>query len=139
MNEDELTPRERWLATLKRQKPNRVLMNFRATPEVTERLRRELKCKTVKEMYEKLHIDAVISVRPKYVGPKLPEGTNVYGCRFKEAKYRSGTYSEIIYSPFAEYKTVSAIKKHYTWPTVDMYDYSEIPDQIKGFEAIYIE
>ncbi|MEM2969993.1 MAG: hypothetical protein QXR63_03545 [Candidatus Bathyarchaeia archaeon] len=134
MIEEEMTPRERWLATLKRQKPNRVAMDYWATPEVTERLMLELKCKTLKEMYEKLHVDAVISVWPKYVGPKISEGSNIYGCRFKEVKHKTGTYSEIIYSPLAEYQTVSAIKKHYTWPTVDMYDYSEIPDQINGFE-----
>ncbi len=134
MREDEMTPKERWLAVLRRRKPDRVPMDYWATPEVTERLMRHLKCGTPKEMYEKLHIDAVISVWSSYVGPTPPEGSNIYGCRFRDIKHKTGTYSEIIYSPLAEYKSVSEIKKNYTWPTVDMYDYSAVPDQLKGYE-----
>jgi uroporphyrinogen decarboxylase len=134
MKEDEMTPKERWLAVLERRKADRVPMDYWATPEVTERLMQHLRCKTPEEMYEQLHIDAVVSVWPKYVGPTPPEGSNIYGCRFRDIKHKTGVYSEIIYSPLAEYKTVSEIKKNYTWPTVDMYDYSVIPDQILGYE-----
>ena len=109
-------------------------MDYWATNEVTQRLMKHLRCKTPKEMYEKLHIDAVISVRPKYVGPNIPEGSNIYGCRFRNIKHKTGVYSELIYSPLAEYKTVNEIKMSYKWPTVDLFDYSVIPDQIQGFE-----
>jgi len=134
MIDDEMTPRERWLAVLGRRKPNRVPMDYWATPEVTERLVQHLRCETLMEMYERLHIDAVVSVWPKYVGPTVPEGSNVYGCRFRDVRHTTGVYSEIIYSPLAQYETVSEIKKNYMWPTVDLYDYSVIPDQIQGCE-----
>ena len=134
MTEDEMTPKERWLAVLRRRKPDRVPMDYWATPEVTERLMTELKCRTPKEMYEKLHIDAVVSVWSGYAGPKPPEGANIYGCRFKDIRHQTGTYSELVYSPLAEYKSVAEIKKNYTWPTVDQYDYSIIPEQVKGYE-----
>jgi len=134
MIDDEMTPRERWLAVLGRRKPDRVPMDYWATPEVTERLVQHLRCETLMEMYERLHIDAVVSVWPKYVGPTIPEGSNVYGCRFRDVRHTTGVYSEIIYSPLAQYETVSEIKKNYMWPTVDLYDYSVIPDQIQGCE-----
>jgi uroporphyrinogen decarboxylase len=134
MKEDEMMPKERWLAVLERRKADRVPMDYWATPEVTERLMQHLKCKTPKEMYEQLHIDMVVSVWPKYVGPTPPEGSNIYGCRFRDIKHKTGVYSEIIYSPLAKYRTVNEIKKNYTWPTADMYDYSVIPDQILGYE-----
>ena len=60
-----MTPKERWLAILKRRKPDRLPMDYRATREVTERLMAYLKCKDKRSLYEKLHIDAMIHVEPK--------------------------------------------------------------------------
>jgi len=41
-----MTPRERWLAVLNRQKPDRVPMDYWATPEATGKLMRYLKCES---------------------------------------------------------------------------------------------
>ncbi len=129
-----MTPKERWTATLERRKPDRVPMDYWATPEVTERLMKHLGCKNLKEMYERLHIDGVVTVSPNYIGSRLPEGSDIYGCRYRTIEHKTGTYDECIFNPLAEYKTLSEVKKYSQWPTTDMYDYSVIPDQIKGWE-----
>lgn len=132
--EEDLTPRERWLATLRGRRPDRIPMDYWGTSEVTEALKKHLGCKSLREMYERLHIDAVITVWPKYVGPPIPEDSDVYGCRYRDIKYKSGIYRECIHHPLAKYRTVEEIKKNYNWPTVDLYDYSVIPEQIAGWE-----
>ncbi|MCX8170370.1 MAG: uroporphyrinogen-III decarboxylase-like protein [Candidatus Bathyarchaeota archaeon] len=137
--EDYMTPRDRWLAVLERRKPDRVPMDYWGTPETTEKLMKYLECRSLKELYERLHIDAVITVSPKYVGPPIPADSDIYGCRYRDVNYGSGVYRECVYHPLAEYKSVYEIKKNYTWPTVDLFDYSTIPDQIVGWEDYPIQ
>jgi len=138
MREEEMTPRERWLAVLRHRKPDRVPMTYRATEETTRRLMEYLKCKSMNELYERLHIDRVIHVGPKYVGPPIPPDGDMFGCRYMKIKYgrgeNAGVYRECVYHPLAKFKTVREIEKEYTWPSVDWFDYSVIPDQIKGYE-----
>lgn len=134
MAEESMTPKERWLAVLKRRKPDRVPMDYWATEEVTKGLMQYLGCKSTKEMYECLHIDAVISVEPKYVGPPISDDADIYGCRYKNMEYGTGVYRECIYHPLAKYKTLGEIKREFEWPGVELFDYSVIPDQIVGWE-----
>ncbi|MEM2561011.1 MAG: uroporphyrinogen decarboxylase family protein [Candidatus Bathyarchaeia archaeon] len=134
-----MTPRERWLAVLRRRKPDRVPMDYWGTPEVTEKLMNYLKCGSLRDLYERLHIDAVITVSPKYMGPPIPDDSDIYGCRYRNVNYGSGVYRECVYHPLAEYKSVYEIKKNYVWPTVDLFDYSAISDQIAGYEDYPIQ
>ncbi len=138
-SEEEMTPRERWLAVLRRRKPDRIPMDYWGTPEVTKALMEYLKCKSLKEMYERLHIDAVITVSPKYIGPPLPKNSDIYGCRYREVSYGSGVYQECVYHPLAKYRTLGEIKKNYVWPTVELFDYSVIPQQVVGYEDYPIQ
>jgi len=133
LKEDSMAPKERWLAVLEHRKLDRVPMDYWATDEVTSRLMKRLGCGEPKEIYEKLHIDAVVGVSPEYVGPPVPEHSDVYGCLYRNIRHRTGVYRECVYHPLAEYKTVSEIKKNFEWPSVDMYDYSVIPEQIEDY------
>lgn len=109
-------------------------MDYWATEEVTRRLIQYLGCKNLKEMYERLHLDAVITVNPEYVGPPIPEDADIYGCRYRNVKHRTGVYRECVYHPLAKFKTVGEIKRRFDWPTVESYDYSVILNQIVGYE-----
>lgn len=132
MPTETLTPRERWLAVLTRQKPDRVPMDYWATSEASENLMKYPGCEDEQALFRHLHIDRIISVGPSYVGPPLPPDTDVFGCRYKGVNYGTGVYRECIYHPLAQYKTVEEIKRNYTWPDPDWWDYSEIPEQILG-------
>ena len=129
MPKETMTPRERWLAVLTRQKPDRVPMDYWATAETTERLLRHLGCSSKEELFAALHIDAVVRLSPRYVGPPLPEGTDVFGCRFRQVDYGTGTYSECVFHPLASCNSVDDIVRTYTWPDPEWWDYADIAKQ----------
>ena len=131
---ESMTPKERWLAVLNREKPDRIPMDYWATGEATQKVMRYLGCSSVEEMFEKLHIDRVVNVGPRYIGPPIKPGYDMYGCRYENVNYGTGVYSECVYHPLAQYNSIEEIERNYTWPTADWFDYSVIPDQIKGKE-----
>jgi uroporphyrinogen decarboxylase len=134
MPTETMTPRERWLAILQRKPVDRVPMDYWSTSEATEKLLKHLQVADTKEMFARLHIDPVITVGGRYVGPQPPKGEDIYGCRYKLADYGTGVYNECIYNPFAKFNSVEEIEANYTWPKSDWWDYSGIKDQIKGHE-----
>jgi len=129
-----MTPRERWLAVLRRQKPDRVPMDYWGTKEATAKLIKHLGLRTKQQMLKKLHVDFVVKVEPEYIGPKLPRFTDVFGCKFSNINYKTGTYRECIYHPLAKFRTVEEIRRSYTWPNPDWWDYSSLPRQVIGNE-----
>jgi uroporphyrinogen decarboxylase len=134
MREETMTPRERWLAVLQRKEPDRLPMDYWATKEATQRLLKHLGCANVLQMYNRLHIDRVFSVRPKYIGPRLKPGYDIYGRRHRKISYSggAGAYRECVYHPLAQYTTIEEIECNYAWPTADSFDYSEIPRQARS-------
>jgi len=135
---DTMTPRERWLAVLRRQKPDRVPMDYWATDEATAKLKKHLGCATSAEVFAKLHIDTPVNLWAKYTGPKPPEGCDIWGLRHKTVDYGTGTYSECIYHPLAQFNSVEEIERNYQWPSPDWWDYSEVPRQLEGKEQFPI-
>jgi uroporphyrinogen decarboxylase len=129
-----MTPKERWLAVLRREKPDRIPMDYWGTPEATEKIMQHLGCATVDEMFTRLHIDRPMDVEPCYAGPSREPGVDMYGCRREDVDYGSGVYSEVVYHPLAQYTSVDEIEDKYTWPTADWFDYSIIPGQLEGNE-----
>ena len=133
MPTETMTPRERWTAVLTRQKPDRVPMDYWATGEATNKLLARLGC-DFPTMLQKLHIDLPYDVGPAYVGPTPPEGQDLYGLKYRTVDYGAGVYTEAVNSPLSEYETVEEIEASYTWPSIDWWDFSVIPGQVKGHE-----
>jgi uroporphyrinogen decarboxylase len=156
-----MTPKERWLAVLRREKPDRVPMDYWSTPEFSAKLIRHLGLsrKSVKtlvkimqqpahdntlkpneaqalllEALKRLHVDFVVTVYPDYIGPKPPEGEDIYGIRYRTVEYGTGSYSEAASHPLAQYNTVEEIERNFRWPQADWWDYSRIPQQLIGWE-----
>ena len=154
MKKDTLTPRERWQAVLTRQPVDRVPMDYWSTPEFSARLVAHLgvsrlsEAQLLQEFYagsaestaclrlalQKLHVDFLISVGPEYVGPPLPDGTDVFGCTHRDIEYGTGRYSEVANNPLAGFHSVDEIEAGYTWPNPDWWDYRGIPGQLAGWE-----
>ncbi len=160
MRSETMTPRERWLAVLARQKPDRVPMDYWATPEFSAKLIRHLGFSrksqaaltamlsreervpgrlnegrlALRRALQCLEVDFAVHVAPRYVGPRLPADTDVFGCTYRNADYGTGTYSEVTAHPLARYGSVDEIEANYRWPSPDWYDYRGIPDQIAGWE-----
>ena len=134
MPKETMTPRERWLAVLTRQKPDRIPMDYWATKEATAKLRKHLGCQGSRQLLQKLHIDFVVKVDPLYAGPAFPKLTDAFGCKYRNIDYGSGIYKECIFHPLARYTSLAEIKRNYTWPNPDWWDYSRIKSQIRGNE-----
>ncbi len=143
MPRETMTPKERWQAVLQSEKPDRIPMDYWSTPEATDKLMRHLGAASVRELYEKLHIDKVIMVGPQLIGntagPLADKDTDVFGCRSRLVDYGAGVYNEIVYHPLARYNSVDEIEADYHWPQHDWWDYSGIADQIKGWEEYPIQ
>ena len=161
MPKETLTPKERWLAVLHREKPDRVPMDYWATPEASAKLIKHLslslkgEAQLVQELTQSapdpafpsedahallrqtlksLHVDFVITAGPKYIGPRLDPHTNVFGCQYRDVDYGSGTYSEVATHPLAQFQSIEEIEANYQWPNPDWWDYQEIPGQIAKWE-----
>ncbi len=119
---------ERWLAVLRREKPDRVPMDFQATPEAQDKLLRYLGCATLDEACERLHIDMRVSVGGRYVGPPHPNGEgNVFGVQQRKVEYEGGSYMEVVNAPLARYNSVEEIEANYVWPSPDWWAYDHLP------------
>jgi len=134
-----MTPKERWLAVLRRERPDRLPMDYWATPEATQKLVQALACSDQWEMFDRLHIDRVVTVGPRYAGLPIEPGCDMYGCRYQDVDYGSGVYAECVYHPLAQYNSVEEIEDNYTWPTADWFDYTVLPDQVQGKETYPIQ
>lgn len=132
MPKETMTPKERWLAMLEHRTPDRLPMDYWATPEATQKLMAHLQVETYAEMVQRLHIDWLITVGPRYIGPPIADDMDMYGCRFRDVDYGTGLYRECASHPLAAYDTVEQIQDNYTWPTADWFDYSVIPAQVAG-------
>ena len=127
-----MTPRERWLAVLNREEPDRIPMDWWATGEVNQKIMKHFGCDNMDEVFAELHIDVPVTVGPKYVGPSLQENTDVFGIRTRPVDYGTGVYNEVVSHPLGEYESVEEIEKNYTWPEPDWWDYSGIAGQIEA-------
>lgn len=125
--------RERWLAVLNRQKPDRIPMDYWGTAEATEKLCRHLGC-DFEEAARRLHIDRPYTVGGKYVGPALSSGEDVFGVKTRPVDYGTGVYEEAVNAPLANFNSVDEIEANYRWPSPDWWDYSHLPEEIKGKE-----
>ena len=131
MPRETMTSRERWQAVLDRRRPDRVPMDYWATPEATETLCRHLGC-DFDEARRRLHIDTPLTVGGRYVGPPLPERTDVFGVRTRPVHYGAGVYEELAFSPLAAFDSIDQIEAAYAWPDPDWWDYSHLPQAVRG-------
>lgn len=129
-----MTPKERWLAVLERKKTDRIPMDYWGTPEITLILQKYLGCETRHDLLKKLHVDFVVNLEPQYVGPELRSGFDVFGCRGQRVKFETGAYWEIVEHPLAKFRSVSEIEDNYAFPDPDWWDYTDISNQLIGYE-----
>ena len=85
-------------------------------------------------MYRKLHIDRVVGVGPTYAGPRLATNADEFGCRFTNVDYGTGTYRECVFHPLAAYNSVEEIEAGYSWPGIDLFDFSALQRKVRGWE-----
>lgn len=127
-----MNSRERVLAVINHEVPDRIPTDIWATPEVWSRLR-EYFGEGV-DIMEALHIDWIAWIAPKYVGPSPPAGPlgDLYwwGIRYRKVDYGMGIYYEPVNPPLADAKTIEDLD-NYRWPRADWFDFSEMRETAK--------
>ena len=131
-----MTPRERWLALLNDEKPDRVPTDYWATPEVTQRLLRELNCADRDELFERLHIDGPAHIgAPRTVThhPDDPDA-NIWGLRHRTIEHGTGAYSETVSHPLAGATDIEQVHA-YSWPDPEDHDWDDLARQVRELDG----
>ena len=131
-----MEPYERVIRAINYSHPDRVPIDYTATPEFHAKLKKHLKIDEDELLLGKLGVD-IRRVQPRFVGPKdmigapgvTAEGKDFLGIVWKPVKNEFGTYNEIAFSPLAQATTVKEIDD-YPWPKVDWFDFSHIKEDI---------
>ena len=135
MPKETMSPRERWLAVLGRERPDRVPMDFWGTDETVAALAKHLGCADRRQALERLHVDFVVKLEPRYAGPSLAPGHDAFGRAYRKVAYETGVYDECVNTPLAVYGSVAEIERNYVWPNPDWWDYSGVAAEARGLEA----
>ncbi|HOX86903.1 MAG TPA: uroporphyrinogen decarboxylase family protein [bacterium] len=134
-----MTSVERWQAVLHGKTPDRLPCFFNATAEAEAKLMRHLAVDSHEKLLERLHIDRVATVTPRYVGPPLAADATVFGARFQNIPYAGGVYSGIdgvvTHHPLAAFSSVEEIEENYTWPSPDWWEYKDLTQQVENKEG----
>jgi uroporphyrinogen decarboxylase len=133
-----MTPRQRWLALLNHQQPDRIPTDYQATPEVTARLLEDLQCPDEPALWRKLHVDRRKILEPKWKLPHHPDDpqADMWGIGYRKVDYGSGTYDEPCHLPLAQLDSVAAVRAH-RWPSPDDFDYGRITQAIEEDDGVY--
>lgn len=137
-----MNPRERILAAIHHSPLDHFPTDIWATPEVWDKLFLNFSTTDRIEIYNRMGIDGIIAVSPRYIGPALPVVNgiryNEWGMGYRVQEYGAGTYDEQVVYPLAEAETINDLEA-YSWPSADWYDYSIIPEIIAQFPERAIE
>jgi len=134
MPTESMTPRERWLVVLNRERPDRLPMDYNATKEATAKLLAYLGCADEWELYRRLHIDRLVPVRPVHIGPRPDPDCDEFGCRRVEVAHDGGVYLECVGHPLADCASIADVEHRYRWPRADDYDYDALAEQVRDKE-----
>ena len=133
-----MTHRERVLTALNHKQPDRVPLFYRDEPAVERRLLNDLGLKDREELLRYFDID-FRWVAPEYIGPPLADDQagwrrDIWGVEYQFTKFsqRAG-YWEAAAHPLADCSDPAALAD-YPWPTLDWFDFSTLPAQVKMYE-----
>lgn len=123
-----MNARERVLAVLNRQKPDRVPVDIWLAPELIGKFKKELGAADELDIYRKLGIDKIAWVgvpckRMQHISPDPGEAVNHWGVRFKKIEAGGDAeYGEVVFNPLLELTDISRLES-YPWPDPDDFDY----------------
>lgn len=135
----EMTKKERIISAIMHQETDRLPMDFWGVDEITRKLMHHFNAKNMIELADAMDIDKIINVSP------IPKNGKTYwdtwGIEMRKIKIpdESGYYLEPEKHPLAEYETIEEIERNYTFPTVELWDYSTVRSQCVMAKGYAIE
>jgi uroporphyrinogen decarboxylase len=130
-----MTPRGRWYALMRGERPDRVPCDYWGTAEITCRLKRDLGCATDRQLWERLGVDKLVQLTPRH--PRSTESTwhlqshfSVWGIGIRQVPYADGlgSYEEAVGHPLAAAGSVAGVER-FSWPDPCEWDVSGLAAQ----------
>lgn len=124
---ENMTPKERILATINRKSVDRAPIDLWCAPEVLDSLRQYTSLKDELAVYNKLGIDKIVWIFPGYGGrffdPNDSGEITMWGVPTRMVKAGLATYQEYINPPIADFVDVSQLIDYQSWPDPNKFDY----------------
>ena len=127
--------RERVLASINHEKPDRIPCDLWAEPGVWERLRKDLKVDSDEAVRQALEVD-VRYISPEYPADTITNGVkqNMWGERWEKTSTVYGLEWEHVRGVLFAAQSVADLEG-FPWPTCDQVDYSGVAEQVKRFQG----
>lgn len=137
MKKREMSPRERILAAIEHRPTDALPTDYWGVDEITRKLFDSLGARDWIEFAQALDMDKIMSVGPRLVVPRC----NMLGVEMRRIPLPdgSGFYEEPIRPPLADCETIADIERSYVFPSVDMFDYSDIARQCEIYADYAID
>jgi uroporphyrinogen decarboxylase len=133
-----MNSRERVLASINHQKPDRVPADLWAEPGVWERLKKDLGVSTEEDVRRKLEVDI------RYISPIYPPDTitngvkqNMWGERWEKTSTVFGLEWEHTRGVLFDAQSGADLEA-FPWPTCDQVDYSHVRDDVRKYDGCAI-
>jgi len=121
--------RERTFLALDHEQPDRAPIDLWASAGFKAALQRE-RGLAFEAFLDAHDVDLRYVAGPRYVGPPLEEGCDLWGVRRRvvdvPAAHGTEHYSELALSPLADARTAEAILAYDGWPSPDWFDYAPV-------------
>ena len=138
-----MNARERVLAVLNREKPDRVPVDMWLVPELVEQFKEYLGVEDELDIYRKLDIDKIVWLGIPYKGvilkdPNEHQEVNHWGVRFEQVEANAGVeYGEVSFNPLKGLSTVEELDA-YPWPDPDDFDYVTAAAEAKDLSKEFV-
>ncbi len=128
-----MTSRERGLAVLNKQMPDRCPVDFWAVDEVIEKLKKHYNFETEDEILDHFEIDLqFVSPDELYEDRVMEDGSyfDKMGVHRKKVTNEFCTYEEYASSPLGYVESVEDFEQYKYWPSVDNYDWENYAEKL---------
>ena len=126
---------ERFSLAMAHKEPDRVLIDYWATPEVNAKLLKHYGLDSQEELLRHFDVDFRYIEGPKYIGPEFfvrSDGSREdhFGVPRRSVTYgegnQGGTYSEVTEYPLEKADSIDEILNYLKWPDPDWFDYDSV-------------
>ncbi|HTQ11520.1 MAG TPA: uroporphyrinogen decarboxylase family protein, partial [Fimbriimonadaceae bacterium] len=129
--------RERAFAALDLKQADRTPADYKAEPDVNERMMAHFGLTDYEDLLKKLQVD-VRRLNPKQISrfnKDLGDGIfeDYWGIRSTHLKASHGSYDMHVYTPVWDAQSLEDLERH-DWPTPDIFDYSVMKEQRDGWD-----
>lgn len=137
-----MNARERVLAVLNRETPDRLPVDIWLVPELVAKFKAHLGVADELDVYRKLDIDKIAWVGVPYTGvlPTDPDGqqANHWGVKFEKVEANDNAeYGEVSFNPLREFDDPAQLES-YPWPNPDDFDYETAAAEAKKLSKEFV-